>query len=68
MVRVELVPKGTLKRRREWPPREPYQEFKIKTLLAEQKIIHIKKNGQVVRTVTVRRKTKKFTDRWARTF
>ena len=68
MVRVELVPKRTLKRRREWLPREPYQEFKIKTLLAEQKIIQIKKNGQVVRTVTVRRKTKKFTDRWARTF
>ena len=68
MVRVELVPKRTLKRRREWPPREPYQEFKIKTLLTEQKIIQIKKNGQVVRTVTVRRKTKKFTDRWARTF
>ena len=68
MVRVELVSKRTLKRRREWPPREPYQEFKIKTLLAEQKIIQIKKNGQVVRTVTVRRKTKKFTDRWARTF
>ena len=43
MVRVELVPKRTLKRRREWPPREPYQEFKIKTLLAEQKIIQIKK-------------------------
>ena len=68
MVRVELVPKRTLKRRREWPPREPYQEFKIKTLLPKQKIIQIKKNGQVVRTVTVRRKTKKFTDRWARTF
>ena len=32
--------------------------FKIKTLLPEQKTVQIKKNGQVVRTVTVRRKTK----------
>ena len=52
----------------QWPPREPYTKFKIKTLLPEQKTIDIKKNGQVIRTVTVRRKTKKFTDRWARTF
>ena len=31
-------------------------------------VVQIKKNGQVIRTVTVRRKTKKFTDHWARTF
>ena len=66
MVRTKLVPKRT--RIRQWPPREPYTHFGIKTLLPEQKTIQIKKNGQVIRTVTVRRKTKKFTDRWARAF
>ena len=67
MVRVKLVPKRIPKRIRQWPPREPYQQFKIKTF-PEQKSVQIKKNGQVVRTVTVWRKTKKLTDRWARTF
>ena len=66
MVRTKLVPKRF--RIRQWPPREPYTKFKIKTLLPEQKVIQIKKNGQVVRTITIRRKTKKFTDCWARTF
>ena len=66
MVRTKLVPKKV--RTRQWPPREPYTEFKIKTLLRKQKVVQVKKNGQVVRTVAVRRKTKKFTDRWARTF
>ena len=53
MVRVKLVPKRiTIPRRiRQWPSREPYQQFKIKTLLPEQKTAQIKKNGQVVRTV-----------------
>ena len=70
MVRVKLVSKRITvpKRIRQWPPRESYQKFKIKTLLPEQKTVQIKKNGQVVRTVTVRRKTKRFIDRWARTF
>ena len=67
---IKLVPKRITvpKRKRQWPPREPHQKFKIKTLLPEQKTVQIKKNGQVVRTVTVRRKTKIFTDRWAKTF
>ena len=60
MVRTKLVPKRVKIRR--WPPREPYTRFKIKTLLPEQKTVQIKKNGQVIRTVTVRRKTKKFTN------
>ena len=70
MVRVKLVPKRITvpKRIRQWPPREPYQKFKIKTLLPEQKTVQIKKTGKVVRIVIVRRKTKRFTDRWARTF
>ena len=66
MVRTKLVPKRV--RIRQWPPREPYTQFKIKTLLPEQKIVQIRKNREVIRMVTVRRKTKKFTDRWARTF
>ena len=66
MVRTKLVPQRT--KIRQWPPREPYTKFKIKTLLPEQKTVQIKKNGQVIRTITARRKTKTFTDRWARTF
>ena len=66
MVRTKLVPKRV--RIRWWPLREPYTQFKIKTLLPEQKTVQIKKNGQVIRSVTGRRKTKKFTDQWARTF
>ena len=43
-------------------------KFKIKTLLPEQKTIQIKNNSQPVRTITVRRKIIKFTDRWAKQF
>ena len=43
-------------------------KYKIKTILPEQKTIEIRKNGQPVRTVTVKRETIKFTDRWARQF
>ena len=66
MVRTKLVPKRV--RIRRCPPREPYVKFKIKTIVPEQKTIHIRKNGRPVRTVTIRRKTIKFTDRWARQF
>ena len=43
MVRTKLVLKRV--RIRQWPPREPYTQFKIKTLLPEQKIGQIKKKG-----------------------
>ena len=66
MIRTKLVPKRTGIRR--WPPREPYTKFKIKTLFPEQKAVQIKKNRQVIRTITARTKTKIFTDRWAKTF
>ena len=66
MVRTKIVPKGV--NIRCWLPRQQYTKYKIKALLPEQKTVDIKKNGQVVRTVTVRRKTQKFTDCWARTF
>ena len=55
MVRVKLVSKRT--KIRVWPPKEPYQKFKIKVLLPEQKTIQINKNGQPVRAITIRRKT-----------
>ena len=57
MVGTKLVPKRV--RIRQWPPKEPYVKFKIKTLLPEQKVVQIRKNGQVIRTVTVRRKKKR---------
>ena len=66
MVRTKLVPRRV--RIKPWPPRHPNIKFKIKTLLPGQKVVQIKKNGQTIRMITVRRKTKKFTDKWARTF
>ena len=66
MVRTKLVPKRV--KVRQWPPRQPAVKFKIKTILLEQNMIDIKKNGQVIRTIRVRRKTTKFTDRWVRQF
>lgn len=64
MVRTKLVRKRTIR----WLPKERYTQYKIKTLLPEEKFINILKNGEVVRTVRVRRKTIKFTDRWAKNF
>ena len=64
MVRTKLVPKKV----RQWPPRQSYTKFKIKALLPEQKTVNIKKNGQIARSITVRRETKKFTGRWIRNF
>ena len=66
MVRTKLDPKRVIIRR--WSPREQFTEYKIKTLLPKQKTKEIKKNGEVVRTVTVKRKAIKFTDHWARNF
>ena len=66
MVRTKLVPKRTEIWR--WPPGEPYGKYKIKAIIPEQKTIQIKKNVQVIRTITARGKTTKFTDRWARNF
>ena len=44
MIRTKLVPKRVKIRR--WPSKEPYLQFKIKTLLPEQKVVQIKKNGR----------------------
>ena len=64
MVRTKLVPK----RIRLQPPKERHTQYKIKILSLEEIIINIKKNGEIVRSVRVRRKTVKFTDLWARNF
>lgn len=66
MARTKVTPRRRMIRR--WPPGEAYQKFKIKTIMPEQKMVDIKKNGQTIRTIRVRRKTAKFTDRWARQF
>ena len=42
--------------------------FKIKMTLPEQKTVEIKKNGNVIKTIRVCRKTKYFTERNSRTF
>ena len=67
MVRTKLVPRKRPRIER-WPPQVPSVKFKIKTLLPEEETIDIKRNGQVIRTIRVRRKTTKFTDGWARNF
>ena len=48
MVSVKLFPKRITvpKRIRQWPLRQPYQKFKIKTLLPEQKTVQIKKTDK----------------------
>ena len=66
MVRTKLVSRRVKIRR--WLPKQPSVKFKIKTILPEEKTIDIKKNGQVIRTIRVRRKTTKFTDKWGRQF
>ena len=66
MARTKVTPRRRMIRR--WPPGEAYQIFKIKTIMPEQKIVDIKKNRQVVRSIRVIRKTTKFTDKWARQF
>ena len=68
MVRAKLVPRRA---RTQWTmstTKKSYEKFKIKTLLPELKVVEIKKGRQVVRKITARRKTKKFTSRWARSF
>ena len=67
MVRTKLVPRKRVRIVR-WPPQEPSVKFKIKRLLPEEKTVDFKRNGQVIKTIRVRRKTTKFTDRWARNF
>ena len=43
-------------------------EFKIKLTLPEQKTVNITKNGQVLKTINVRKKSKYFNDKNRLTF
>ena len=42
--------------------------YKIKLPLPEQRTVNIKKNGQIIKTINVKRKSKYFTMRNARIF
>ena len=44
------------------------QRYKIKLTLPEQKTVDIKKNGNVIKTIRVRRRSKYFTDKWTKQF
>ena len=48
--------------------RKVKKPFKIKMTLPEQRTVDIKKNGNVIKTITVRHKSKYFNGRWARNF
>ena len=63
--RPSRVSPWLMRRRQERKVKRP---FYIKMTLPEQKTVTIKKGGKILKTTTVRRKTKYFTDRNARTF
>ena len=75
MVRTKLVPRRQPRTSR-IPPwlmnrrqrRKTKRPFKIKLTLPETKTVDIKKGGNVVKTITVRRKSKYFNDKHARNF
>ena len=74
MVRTKLTAKRT-RRLPDWLIRQVPQKkknekrpYKTKTMLPEQKQVDIKKNGNVVKTITVCRKSKYFNDQLVRTF
>ena len=57
---VDVMVRGT-RGRRTYP-------YKIKLPLPEQRAVNIKKNGQTIKTINVRRKSKYFSARNARIF
>ena len=66
MARTELTVRRMNKKTRKLPARE-YDDrkrtiypFKIKQTLPEQRTVNITKNGQIVKTINVRRKSKYF--------
>ena len=65
MKRTSRVPPWLMNKRRQ---RKVKRSFKIKIALPEQKTADIKKNGNVIKTIRVRRKTKYFNDRNAKAF
>ena len=63
--RTSLIPLWLMSKRQQRKVKRP---FNIKLILPEQKTVTIKKGGNVIKTIRVRRKTKCFNDRNARTF
>ena len=63
--KTSRVPQWLMNRRRQRQVKLP---FKIKLTLPERKTVDIKKNGNVIKTIMVRRKSKYFTERYARNF
>ena len=63
--RTSRVPPWLINRRQQRKVKRP---FKIKLTLPEQKTVNIKKGGNVIKIIRVRRKTKYFNGRNARTF
>ena len=59
------TPTRLMRRRQQRRVKRP---FKIKLTLPEQKTVDIKKNGDIIKTITVRRKSNYFSDRNARNF
>lgn len=63
--RTSNIPPWLMNRRQKRQRTKPY---KIKLTLPEQKIVDITKNGNIIKTIRVRRCSKYFTIRWARQF
>ena len=63
--RTSRTPPWLMSKRQKAKVKRP---FKIKLTLPEQKTVTIKKGDNVIKTITIRRKSKYFTDRNARTF
>ena len=53
---------------REYGKKKKMYPFKIKEILPEQKTVNITKNGQIVKTINLRRKSRHFNDRNRRLF
>ena len=63
--RTSRIPPWLMNRRQQRKVKRP---FKINLTLPEQKTIDIKKNGNVIKIIRVRRKSKYFNDKHARIF
>ena len=63
--RIPHLPEWLINRRKKLKNK---RLFKIKAALPEQRQADIKKNGNVIKTINVRRKSTYFNDRWAKTF
>ena len=61
--RTSSIPLRWMNKRQKRRKTKPY---KIKLTLPEQKIVNITKNENVIEAIRVRRRSKFFTDRWAR--